>query len=138
MPLFLVRRASWFVCYATRCVAAAGGHAQVPAEQTAAPAPARLRVPENHLPQQRPAHRRLYLQAEAHYRTEAAEDHLQSRRDGQLRRDRAGGVRHLLLLAIEAVETAPLLSSEQKRDIFYNNAARFLRLSEEQMAKHRE
>lgn len=30
--------------------------------------------------------------------------------------------------AIEAVESAPFLTQEQKRDIFYNNAARFLRL----------
>ena len=31
---------------------------------------------------------------------------------------------------------APFLSVEQKRDIFYNNAARFLRLSEEEIARH--
>jgi predicted TIM-barrel fold metal-dependent hydrolase len=31
-------------------------------------------------------------------------------------------------LAIDAIELAPFLSEEQKRDIFYNNAARFLRL----------
>lgn len=31
---------------------------------------------------------------------------------------------------IDAIESAPFLSGEQKRDIFYNNAARFLRLSE--------
>ena len=31
-------------------------------------------------------------------------------------------------LAIEAIESAPFLSHDQKRDIFYNNAARFLRL----------
>ena len=30
--------------------------------------------------------------------------------------------------AIESIETAPFLSAEQKRDILYNNAARFLRL----------
>lgn len=30
--------------------------------------------------------------------------------------------------SIEAIETAPFLSEEEKRDIFYNNAARFLRL----------
>ena len=35
---------------------------------------------------------------------------------------------------IEAVETAPFLSEAQKRDIFYNNAARFLRLSEAEIA----
>ena len=34
-------------------------------------------------------------------------------------------------LAIEAVESASFLSAEQKRDIFYNNAARFLRLDTE-------
>lgn len=38
-------------------------------------------------------------------------------------------------IAIEAVETADFLSEEQKRDIFYNNAARFLRLSEEEIYK---
>jgi predicted TIM-barrel fold metal-dependent hydrolase len=31
-------------------------------------------------------------------------------------------------LAVDAIESAPYLTSEQKRDIFYNNAARFLRL----------
>jgi uncharacterized protein len=41
-----------------------------------------------------------------------------------------------LELAIEAIETADFLSPEQKRDIFYNNAARFLRLSEEDIALH--
>lgn len=35
---------------------------------------------------------------------------------------------------IEAVETAPFLNEAQKRDIFYNNAARFLRLSEAEIA----
>jgi len=34
---------------------------------------------------------------------------------------------------IEAVESAAFLSAEQKRDIFYGNAARFLRLSPEQI-----
>ena len=33
--------------------------------------------------------------------------------------------------AIEAIEEADFLSEEQKRDIFFNNAARFLRLEEE-------
>ncbi|MEQ8178643.1 MAG: amidohydrolase family protein, partial [Amphiplicatus sp.] len=37
--------------------------------------------------------------------------------------------------AIRAVEEAPFLSESQKRDIFYNNAARFLRLSDEQIAR---
>ncbi len=36
----------------------------------------------------------------------------------------------------DAIESAPFLSEEQKRDIFYNNAARFLRLSKETIAKH--
>jgi len=31
---------------------------------------------------------------------------------------------------------APFLSAERKRDILYNNAARFLRLSEEEVARH--
>jgi hypothetical protein len=33
--------------------------------------------------------------------------------------------------AVESINTAPFLSEEQKRDILYNNAARFLRLSDE-------
>lgn len=33
-------------------------------------------------------------------------------------------------LSIESIESADFLSEEQKRDIFYNNAARFLRLEE--------
>jgi predicted TIM-barrel fold metal-dependent hydrolase len=41
-----------------------------------------------------------------------------------------------LRLAIEAIESAAFLSAEQKRDIFYNNAARFLRLSSEDVARH--
>ena len=36
--------------------------------------------------------------------------------------------------AIEAIETAPFLDAKQKRDILYNNAARFLRLSEAEIA----
>lgn len=39
--------------------------------------------------------------------------------------------------AIRTIEQAPFLSEAQKRDIFYNNAARFLRLSEEEKAAHR-
>jgi hypothetical protein len=39
-------------------------------------------------------------------------------------------------VAIDAIETAPFLSVEQKRDIFYNNAARFLRLSKEEILEH--
>lgn len=33
-----------------------------------------------------------------------------------------------IALAIEGIDSAPFLTSEEKRDIFYNNAARFLRL----------
>jgi predicted TIM-barrel fold metal-dependent hydrolase len=39
-------------------------------------------------------------------------------------------------IAIGNIEAAAFLSSEQKRDILYNNAARFLRLSEDEMARH--
>ena len=39
--------------------------------------------------------------------------------------------------AIAIVEEAAFLSAEQKRDILYNNAARFLRLGREEMARHR-
>jgi len=35
-------------------------------------------------------------------------------------------------VAIESIEMADSLTREQKRDIFYNNAARFLRLDEKQ------
>ena len=38
--------------------------------------------------------------------------------------------------AIDAIEEAPFLSPAQRRDIFYNNAARFLRLSEEEIRRH--
>jgi hypothetical protein len=38
--------------------------------------------------------------------------------------------------AVAVVEEAPFLIDEQKRDILYNNAARFLRLSEEEVARH--
>ena len=38
--------------------------------------------------------------------------------------------------AIDAINEAPFLSAQQKRDIFYNNAARFLRLSPEEIARH--
>jgi predicted TIM-barrel fold metal-dependent hydrolase len=38
--------------------------------------------------------------------------------------------------AIRTLEEAPFLSEEQKRDIFYNNAARFLRLGPEEIAWH--
>ena len=39
---------------------------------------------------------------------------------------------------IEAIEDADFLTAEQKRDILYNNAAQFLRLSPEQIAAHHE
>jgi uncharacterized protein len=38
--------------------------------------------------------------------------------------------------SIVVIERAPFLSEEQKRDILYNNAARFLRLSDEEIARH--
>jgi hypothetical protein len=38
--------------------------------------------------------------------------------------------------AIKAVEQAPFLTKQQKRDIFYNNAARFLRFSKEEIKRH--
>ena len=41
-------------------------------------------------------------------------------------------------IAIEWIEQAGFLSAEQKREILYNNAARFLRLPPEQIAKHHE
>ena len=37
---------------------------------------------------------------------------------------------------VEAIESATFLTDEQKRDIFYNNAAGFLRLSDEIIATH--
>lgn len=39
-------------------------------------------------------------------------------------------------VAIRTVEGAPFLSEKQKRDILYNNGARFLRLSEAEIARH--
>jgi predicted TIM-barrel fold metal-dependent hydrolase len=39
-------------------------------------------------------------------------------------------------IAIEWIEQADFLTAEQKRDILYNNAAKFLRLSPEQIARH--
>ncbi len=36
-------------------------------------------------------------------------------------------------MAIESIESADFLTDEQKRDIFYNNACRFLRLDESDM-----
>jgi uncharacterized protein len=37
---------------------------------------------------------------------------------------------------IEAIESAAFLAPKQKRDILYDNAARFLRLTPEQIANH--
>jgi len=42
----------------------------------------------------------------------------------------------LIEISIAILEQAPFLSEEQKRDILYNNAARFLRLSEDDIARH--
>jgi uncharacterized protein len=39
--------------------------------------------------------------------------------------------------AIAVIEEAPFLSAAQKRDIFYDNAARFLRLTDQEKARHR-
>lgn len=39
-------------------------------------------------------------------------------------------------LAIDAIESADFLTEPQKRNIFYNNAARFLKLSPEQIKQH--
>lgn len=41
-----------------------------------------------------------------------------------------------LEFAIQAIESATFLSEEQKRDILYNNAARFLDLSDDEIARH--
>ena len=38
--------------------------------------------------------------------------------------------------SITVIKEAPFLTEAQKRDILYNNAARFLRLSEEEIARH--
>ena len=38
--------------------------------------------------------------------------------------------------SIRVIEEAPFLNERQKRDILYNNAARFLRLSEDAIARH--
>lgn len=39
-------------------------------------------------------------------------------------------------ISIKRIEDAPGLTAEQKRDILYNNAARFLRLSKDEIARH--
>ena len=38
--------------------------------------------------------------------------------------------------AVATIADAPFLTETQKRDILYNNAARFLRLSEDEVARH--
>lgn len=40
-------------------------------------------------------------------------------------------------VAIETVNSADFLSLEQKEDIFYDNAAKFLGFSDEEIAKHK-
>ena len=45
--------------------------------------------------------------------------------------------RQTVPVAIESIQSAEFLTEDQKRDIFYNNAARFLRLSDEEVARHR-
>lgn len=42
----------------------------------------------------------------------------------------------LIEASIEVIEDAPFLTPAQKRNILYNNAARFLRLSKETIARH--
>ena len=42
----------------------------------------------------------------------------------------------LIEAAVRSIEEAPFLTPEQRRDIFYNNAARFLRLTPEEIAAH--
>ncbi|MGH9870338.1 MAG: amidohydrolase family protein [Candidatus Polarisedimenticolia bacterium] len=42
----------------------------------------------------------------------------------------------LIEKSIQAIESAPFLSEAQKRDILYHNAARFLRFSEADVARH--
>ena len=39
-------------------------------------------------------------------------------------------------VAVDAIQSAEFLTPEQKADIFYNNAARFLRLSDDEIAAH--
>ena len=39
-------------------------------------------------------------------------------------------------IGIERISNADFLTEQQKRDIFYNNAARFLQLSKEEIEQH--
>jgi predicted TIM-barrel fold metal-dependent hydrolase len=41
-----------------------------------------------------------------------------------------------IAMAIEGIESADFLTPEQKRAILYDNAARFLRLTPDQIAAH--
>ena len=43
---------------------------------------------------------------------------------------------HPIDLAVDTIQSADFLTPEQKADILYNNAARFLRLSDEEIAQH--
>jgi predicted TIM-barrel fold metal-dependent hydrolase len=38
--------------------------------------------------------------------------------------------------SVAVIEEAPFLNADRKRDILYNNAARFLRLSDQDIARH--
>lgn len=49
---------------------------------------------------------------------------------------RLHGIRRPEVQSVLCRTEAPLFTEEHKRDIFYNNAARFLRLSEEESARH--
>ena len=40
--------------------------------------------------------------------------------------------------SIQVIEEAPFLNNDQKRDVLYNNAVRFLRLTNAEVARHRE
>jgi predicted TIM-barrel fold metal-dependent hydrolase len=40
-------------------------------------------------------------------------------------------------IGIRSIDSAPFLSPEQKEDIFYNNAARFLRLTPQEISLHK-
>ncbi len=42
----------------------------------------------------------------------------------------------LLEIGIQTIEKADYLSAQQKRNILYNNAAHFLQLSKEEIARH--
>ena len=39
-------------------------------------------------------------------------------------------------MAIDVIQSSKAITNEQRRDIFYNNAARFLRLSDQEIARH--